>query len=73
MTVKLFTNARCFSPLDPGHPLSGRSQSKVWSLPKGAILATDGLIHEIGPETEVLEAARHLPVDLEVATAEEDA
>lgn len=66
MTVKLFTNARCFSPLDPGHPLSGRSQGKVWSLPKGAILATDGLIHEIGPETEVLEAARHLPVDLEV-------
>jgi imidazolonepropionase len=66
MTVKLFTNARCFTPIDPGHPQSGPSQGDLLTFPKGAILAEDGLIREIGPESEVLQTARHLKIDLEI-------
>lgn len=66
MTVKLFTNARCFTPIDPGHPQSGPNQGDLLTFPKGAILAEDGLIREIGPESEVLQTARHLKIDLEI-------
>ena len=38
MTTKLFTNARCFTPLDPGHPLAGREQGNIRSIAGCAIL-----------------------------------
>ncbi len=66
MTVKLFANACCFTPIDPGHPLSGKDQGAVRAIPKAAILTQDGRIREIGPEKEVLAAARHLSPDQEI-------
>ena len=44
MTVKLYRNARIFTPQDPGHPLRGKEQGKIREYSKGAILAVNGLI-----------------------------
>ncbi len=44
MTVKLYRNARIFTPLDSGHPLKGKKQGKIREYSKGAILAVNGLI-----------------------------
>ena len=54
MTVKLYRNARIFTPLDSGHPLKGKEQGKIREYSKGAILAVNGLIEKIGDEGEVL-------------------
>ena len=54
MTVKLYRNARIFTPQDPGHPLRGKEQGKIREYSKGAILAVNGLIEKIGDESEVL-------------------
>ena len=54
MTVKLYRNARIFTPLDSGHPLKGKKQGKIREYSKGAILAVNGLIEKIGDESEVL-------------------
>jgi imidazolonepropionase len=66
MTVKLFVNARCFTPIDPGRPLSGNDQGMIREIPRSAILTQDGRILQIGPEPEVLEAVRHLSPDQEI-------
>ncbi len=54
MTVKLYRNARIFTPLDPGCPLRGKEQGKIKEYGRGAILAVNGLIEAIGEENEVL-------------------
>ncbi len=54
MTVKLYRNARIFTPQDPGYPLRGKEQGKIREYSKGAILAVNGLIEKIGDESEVL-------------------
>jgi len=66
MTNKLFTNARCFTPVDPGHPLAGREQGNIRSIAGCAILTQNGVIREIGPEEEVLEKTRGLDIDMEI-------
>ena len=66
MTTKLFTNARCFTPVDPGHPLAGREQANIRSIAGCAILTQNGAIREIGPEEEVLEKTRGLDIDMEI-------
>lgn len=66
MTTKLFTNARCFTPVDPGHPLAGREQANIRSIAGCAILTQNGVIREIGPEEEVLEKTRGLDIDMEI-------
>lgn len=54
MIRKLFRNARIFTPLDPGRPLSGKEQGKVTIFEKGAFLCRDGLIESLGFENDVL-------------------
>ena len=54
MTVKLYRNARIFTPLDHGHPLKGKEQGEIREYPRGAILAVNGLIEKIGDESEIL-------------------
>ena len=54
MTVKLYRNARVFTPLDSGHPLRGKEQGKIKEYSRGAILTVNGLIEAIGDEKEVL-------------------
>jgi len=66
MTTKLFTNARCFTPVDPGHHLAGREQGNIRSIAGCAILTENGLIKEIGPEAIILESTRGLDIDVEI-------
>ncbi len=65
MTVKLYRNARIFTPADPGHPLKGKEQGEIREYPKGAILAVDGLIEKVGNENEVLGSLSSYPVNEE--------
>jgi imidazolonepropionase len=58
MSTALFRNARIFTPEDAGKPLSGPRQGGVTSYDPGALLCRDGLIEAVGPEQEVLAAAR---------------
>lgn len=66
MTTKLFTNSRCFTPIDPGHPLAGHEQGNIRTIAGCAILTQNGVIREIGPEDEVLETTRGLDIDMEI-------
>jgi imidazolonepropionase len=52
--LKLFRNARIFTPKDPGHPLSGSAQGNVQEYLKGALLVQDGRIVQVGDEDQVL-------------------
>ena len=54
MTVKLYRNARVFTPLDSGHPLRGKEQGKIKEYSRGVILTVNGVIVAIGDEKEVL-------------------
>jgi imidazolonepropionase len=58
MSATLFRNARIFSPEDSGRPLAGPRQGRVASYDTGALLCRNGLIEAVGPEREVLAAAR---------------
>ena len=66
MTTKLFTNARCYTPVDPGHPLSGVEQKAVRFIPDCAILTEGGTIKAVGAREEIAPSLRHQPVDLEI-------
>ncbi len=54
MTVKLYRNARIFTPVDPGHPLRGAEQGKITEIKRGAMLVRNGFIEKIGNEEDVL-------------------
>lgn len=54
MTIKLYRNARIFTPVDPGHPLKGDDQGKIQEIQCGAMLVINGIIEKIGEEKEVL-------------------
>ena len=61
MTVKLYRNARIFTPQDPGHPRRGKEQGKIREYSKGAILAVNGLIEKIGTKAKSFTAYLHMP------------
>ena len=65
MNVKLYRNARIFTPLDPGHPLRGKEQGEIKEYSRGAILAVNGLIEKIGDEKRVLEGLSASYVNVE--------
>lgn len=58
MKTTLFRNARIVTPEDPGIPLAGPAQATVASFDPGALLCRDGLVVAVGPEKDVLDAAR---------------
>jgi imidazolonepropionase len=58
MSTTLFRGARIFTPEDTGRPLAGPRQGRVISYDPGALLCRDGMIEAVGPEPEVLAAAR---------------
>ena len=65
MIRKLFYNARIYTPQDPGYPLCGRDQGKIFSWEKGALLTKDGLIQDIGAEHDVLANLNPGQIDME--------
>lgn len=54
MSLKLFRNARIFTPVDKGIPHSGKDQGKLVRYDNGALLVQGGSILKIGNEKEVL-------------------
>ncbi len=54
MTIKLFRNARIYTPKDKGKPLARENQGNINNFPHGAILVENGLIVDIGNEKEVI-------------------
>jgi imidazolonepropionase len=55
MSLKIYRNARIYSPIDIGVPLSGEKQAHVVQYLKGALVVRDGVIEDIGEESDVLE------------------
>jgi imidazolonepropionase len=58
VSATLFRNARIVTPVDAGRPLAGPRQGLVASHDPGALLCLDGIVEAVGPENEVLAAAR---------------
>ncbi len=54
MSLKLFRNARLFTPVDKGGPLAGHHQGQLTQYDSGAILVQDGVILQVGNEEELL-------------------
>jgi len=65
MTVKLYRNARIFTPTDPGHPLRASEQTRVTEIKRGAMLVRNGIIDHIGKEEDVLKDIASTPVNEE--------
>ncbi|EHM10042.1 imidazolonepropionase [Thermanaerovibrio velox DSM 12556] len=66
MTVKLFRNARIYTPQAGTAPLRGVEQGRIREIELGAILCRDGIIEMVGPEEEVLAYASSLEVNQEI-------
>jgi imidazolonepropionase len=54
MSVKLFRHARIFTPIDHGHPLSGKEQGLSQVFDDGALVSRAGAIAAVGDERSVL-------------------
>lgn len=53
MTVKIFRNARIYTPVGDA-PSRGLDQGMIHILERGALISSDGIISAVGPEEEVL-------------------
>jgi imidazolonepropionase len=56
MTLKLFRNARIFTPSDAGRPNGGDAQGQLQVFEHGALAARDGIILAVGEEAAVTAA-----------------
>lgn len=56
MSVKVFRNAKIFTPDDQGKAHAGQKQGSLVSYDVGALLVQDGLIAKIGSERDILAA-----------------
>jgi imidazolonepropionase len=65
MTVKLFRNARIYTPVDGGRPAAGADQGKVAFYERGALLTEGGRIVAVGAEEGVTARLNHRP-DMEI-------
>lgn len=65
MTVKLFRNARIYTPVDGGRPAAGADQGKVAFYERGALLTEGGRIVAVGPEEGVAVGLNRRP-DMEI-------
>lgn len=66
MTRKLFSNARIFTPVDRGRPVSGKEQGEIQVFPEGAILVRDGLIEAVGSAEEVSKVTADKEIMMEI-------
>lgn len=65
MTVKLYRNAKIFTPVDGGKPLAGAEQGRIKEIANGAMLVRGGVIERIGTEDEVLAGLSHHEINEE--------
>ncbi len=54
MPPTIFRNARIYTPVDRGKPLTGKDQGMLAKYENGALLIEDGLIAGIGPDDDIL-------------------
>jgi imidazolonepropionase len=66
MTLKLFRNARIFTPIDAGRPTGGGAQNELQVFERGALAARDGTILAVGEEEAVTASLAQETVDQEV-------
>jgi len=66
MTIKLFRNARIFTPKDEGAPADGQAQGKLLRYHPGALMVRDGRIAAVGEEQTILEGLAREEVEAEV-------
>jgi imidazolonepropionase len=66
MTLKLFRNARIFTPLDPGAPLGGGAQNALQMFEHGALAVRDGRILAVGEEASVIATIADETIDQEI-------
>lgn len=64
--LKLFRNARMFTPKDCGYPLSGSAQGNVQEYLNGALLVQNGNIVQVGNEDQVLAKVKPHKIHWEV-------
>ncbi len=66
MTIKLFRNARIYTPVDGGRPAAGPDQGKIRHFERGALLTEGGRIVALGKEEEIasrLNRRPHMEID----------
>ena len=66
MTIKLFRNAKIYTPPDKGCPRRGADQNHVEIYKNGALLVEHGLIARIGDDSQVLSGLSSKPIDQEI-------
>jgi imidazolonepropionase len=66
MTLKLFRNARIFTPCDLGQANGGSDQGKLQVFERGALAARGGAILAIGEEKAVIDALAQECIDQEI-------
>ncbi len=54
MIIKLFKNAKIYTPEDNGRPAAGKNQGALNFFPNGAMLVENGIIKDIGNKKDVL-------------------
>lgn len=64
MSKKLFLNAKIFTPIDKGKPLSGRDQGLIQIYERGAVYSVNGIIAEVGEEDRIRELVSDHEIDL---------
>ena len=66
MIIKLFRNARIYTPEDKGRPKGGVDQNQVTVYENGALLVENGLINRIGDGSYVMKGLSSTPIDQEI-------
>ncbi len=66
MTIKLFRNARIYTPVDKGRPKGGTEQNHVTVYENGALLMENGRISRIGDASYVMKGLSSRPIDQEI-------
>lgn len=66
MTLKLFRNARIFTPRDTGKPAGGVAQNGIDVFERGALAVGDGRLMAVGDEATVLDSLKGESVDQEI-------
>jgi imidazolonepropionase len=66
MTIKLFSNAKIYTPVDKGRPKAGADQNHAAVYENGALLVKNGRISRIGDVSSVLKRLSLKTIDQEI-------
>jgi imidazolonepropionase len=66
MTIKLFRNAKIYTPIDNGHPKRGSEQNHTEVYDNGALLVKNGRIVDIGDASHIMKRLSSVPIDQEI-------